>query len=165
MVARRRAWADRRFVGVSLVAGTLQKFDLLLNAPVEDTLTVVRIVGDITVQYLVTTTVGDSLSIVDVGIGVDSGPSFATVGALPAPQIETEYPSRGWIYVATQPVTQILDAAGGVSIVDRPARFVFDIRAMRKIDKGKLFFSIVQANITVGGAMQVVGRIRSLVLT
>ena len=165
MVARRRAWADRRFAGVALVAGTLQSFDLLLNAPTLDTLTAVRVVGDITVQYLVSTTVGDSLSIVDVGVGVDSASAFATAGALPAPQIETEYPPRGWIYVASQPVTQILDAAGGVSIMDRPARFQFDIRAMRKIDKGILFFSIVQANITVGGAMQVTGRIRSLCLT
>jgi len=164
MASRRRAWADRRFAGVSLVANTELIEDLLEDLGSTDTLTVVRIVGDLIVNYLVSTTVGDALSIVDLGIGVASSAAFAVGGATPAPTSQTEYPPRGWIYVASQPVTQILDAAGGVSIVDRPARFQFDIRAMRKIDKGVLFMNLVQNNITVGGAMQVTGRIRSLVL-
>ncbi len=162
---RRTAWADRRFPGTSLVAGSPSNFDLLANLGSTDTLTVVRVVADITVQYLVSTTVGDALSIVDMGIGVASQASFDVSGALPDPTLEVEYPPRGWVYVASQPVTQILDAAGGVSIVDRPARFVFDIRAMRKIDKGRLFMIIEQNNITVGGAMQMTGRVRSLVMT
>ena len=162
-MARHRAWADRRFAGVSLVAGTLQNFDLLQNAPTIDTLTVVRIVGDLTVQYLVSTTVADSLSIVDLGIGVIAATAFGVAGAAPAPQIETEYPDRGWIYVASQPVAQLVTTDGG--IINEAARFQFDIRAMRKIDKGTLFMGIVQANITVGGAMQVTGRVRSLCLT
>ena len=163
---RRRAWADSRFAGVSLVANTPLNTDLLEDDGIDsDTLTVVRIVGDLTINYLVSTTVGDSLSIADVGIGVSGSVAFATAGALPTPNSVTQYPDRGWIYVASQPVTQILDAAGGVSIIDRPARFVFDLRAMRKIDKGRLFMSVVQNNITVGGAMQLTGRVRSLVLT
>jgi len=163
---RRRAWSDQRFAGVSLVAGTAFESDLLENhTGPNDSLTVVRIVADVTVQYLVSTTVADSLSIVDLGIGVASASAFATAGALPDPALDQEFPPRGWVYVASQPVTQLLDGAGGVSIVDRPARFVFDIRAMRKIDKGILFMRMIQANITVGGAMQVTGRIRSLVLT
>jgi len=163
--SRRRAWADQRFPGTALTAGTLQLTDLLENAPTSDTLTVVRIIGDLTVQYLVSTTVGDSLSIVDVGIGVVAAASFAVAGAVPDPSIETETPARGWLYVASQPVSQLLDAAGGVSIVDHRARFQFDLRAMRKIDKGILYIAIMQNNITVGGAMQMTGRVRSLCLT
>jgi len=164
MASRRRAWADQRFAGLSFVANTEILVDLLENLDSMDTLTVVRIVGDLTMNYLVSTTVGDALSIVDVGIGVCASAAFGVGGATPAPSTETEYPPRGWIYAASQPVTQILDAAGGVSIVDRPARFQFDIRAMRKVDKGILFMNMVQNNITVGGAMQITGRVRTLVL-
>jgi len=167
MAHRRRSWADRRFPGTNVAATGPLSFDLLANAPVSDSLTVTRIIGDFTLQYLVSTTVNDSLSIVDVGIGVASSAAFAVASAagLPDPSLETEYPDRGWLYIKSLPVSQILDAAGGVSIVDRVARFEFDIRAMRKIDKGILFMILENNNITVGGAMQLTGRIRSLVLT
>ena len=122
--------------------------------------------GHLTFQYLVTTTVGDSLSTVDVGIGVSSVEAFAVASAAGLPDITdvTNFPPRGWLYAATKPVSQILDAAGGVSIVDVKAEFDFDLRAMRKIDKGVLFLLMEQNNITVGGAMQVTGRIRTLCL-
>ena len=163
--SRRRSWADQRFAGTALTAGSIKLTDLLENAPTSDTLTVVRIIGDLTVQYLVSTTVGDSLSIVDVGIGVVAASAFGVAGAVPTPVSETEIPPRGWLYVSSQPVSQTLDGAGGVSIVNERARFQFDIRAMRKIDKGILYIAIEQNNITIGGAMQMTGRVRSLCLT
>ncbi len=163
---RSRSWADKRLVGETLAVGTPVLEDLLeFLGDSSNELTVVRIIADITVQYLVTTTVNDSLSIVDLGIGVIATSAFGTPTAVPEPSIETEFPPRGWIYVNSVPVSQILDAAGGVSIVDSRAIFKFDIRAMRKIDRGTLFLKISQSNITVGGAMQVTGRVRSLVLT
>jgi len=163
---RRRSWADVRFQGTSLIAASLLVTDLLANSTtVNDDQTVVRIIGDLTAQYLVTTTVGDSLSIVDVGIGVVAASAFSTAGAVPHPALVTEFPPRGWLYLSSMPVSQTLDAAGGVAIDNKVARFQFDIRAMRKIDKGILYLALSQSNITVGGAMQVTGRIRTLVLT
>ena len=104
---RNRAWADIRFGATTLVAAVPQQFDLLANPPVQDTLTAVRIVGDLTGQYTVTNTVVDSLSAMDVGIGVSSSEAFAVAAAaaLPKPFPDDEYPPRGWLYVSTLPVS------------------------------------------------------------
>ncbi len=160
---RRRAWSDTR-LDVTLVAAADQRFDLLADAPIADSLTVVRIVGDFWAMYDPSTTVADSLSIVDVAIGVAAADAFAA-NVIPDPTLTAEYPPRGWLYVNTQPVKQILDAAGGVAIVDTSAHFKFDIRSMRKIDKGVLFLSVEQNNVITGGVMRVIGRIRALALT
>jgi len=164
MTQRNRAWADTILDGDALVAATPFERDLLANAPTVDTLTAVRIVGDITCLYTVNVTVTDSLSRVDVGIGVTSAEALVAGGAaLPNPSITAgQYPPRGWLYVATQPVVQQAESTG---IISHMARFVFDIRSMRKIDKGKLFLTVEQNNITVGGSMQMVGRVRVLCLT
>ena len=161
--SRRRSWSDHRFAGDALVAGADVFANLLATAPAMDTQTVIRIVGDLWVQYLVSNGIVDSLSIVDIGIGVSSVESFAiSGGAMPAPDDATEFPPRGWLYVASQPVSQQADAVG---VISTRAHFKFDIRAMRKIDKGVLYVRLVNNNITVGGAMQITGRIRSLCLT
>ena len=162
MVSRRRAWADTRLAGTQLTAGTAVNVDLLADAPVLDTLTAVRIVCDLTVMYNVAATVVDSLSIVDLGIGVAAASAFAVSGALPAPQLTTEYPPRGWLYVGSKPVAQSASTDG---VTNTMARFEFDIRSMRKIDKGTLFLTMIQADIITGGSMQVVGRVRVLCLT
>ena len=49
-------------------------------------------------------------------------------------------------------------------MLEQVARFQFDIRAMRKIDKGRLYIIMENTNITVGGAMQVTGFVRALCL-
>ncbi len=163
MVARNRAWTDSRFAGVSLAAGSPNKVNLLANAPTMDTLTVVRIVGDVTIQYTPNSTVVDSLSIVDMGIGVSSTEAF-TVGptALPSPAVVTEFPPRGWLYVASRPVSQQAESTG---VLNEIARFQFDLGAMRKIDKGILFCVFQNEDILTGGAVRVTGRIRVLCLT
>ncbi len=147
-----------------MIAGTPIRFDLLEDAPTLDTRTLVRLVADITVQYTVSVTVTDSLSIVDIGIGVASIEAFAVSSSLglPKPSVNTDYPPRGWIYVASQPVWEKAESTG---ILHHAARFQIDIRAMRKIDKGILFMTMENANITVGGSMQVTGRVRALCLT
>lgn len=161
---RNRAWADTRFNVGALVAGTPQIFDLLAGAPTVDTLTAVRIIGDLEFQYTPNLTVSDSLSVVDVGIGVCSTEAFSSgFDALPRASDSANYPTRGWLYVSTRPVTQLVTADTG--IIDRVARFQFDLRAMRKIDKGILYLEMEQANIIIGGVMNVVGRTRVLCLT
>jgi len=164
-VPRTRAWADTTFHGGAIVAGTPLTVDLLSEAPTSDTLTVVRLVGDFSVFYTVTFTVTDSLSVVDVGIGVTSQEGFAIKGtSMPNPGVTpAQYPPRGWIYAATKPVSHVLEGTTGLHVVT--ADFKFDIRAMRKIDKGILFLTVANTNITVGGGMNIVGRVRALCLT
>jgi len=164
MAPRNRAWADTRFAGVSLVAGTDILTDLLSDAPTVDTLTAIRIVGDIEAHYVITNTITDSDSVVDVGIGVSATEAFAAgVGAIPDPSVTNKYPPRGWLYVATQYVGQALTTSTGM--FSKNARFQFDIRSMRKIDKGRMFIRVANTNINVGGAMELTGRVRVLCLT
>ena len=166
MVSRHVSWSDRRISGETLVAGTPILKDLLENAPTSDTLTVVRIIGTLLFRYLISTTVMDSTSIVDVGIGVASIEAFdAGVAALPSPSVDTEFPPRGWLYVSSQEVAEQLHGSTGESIQVTPARFSFDLRAMRKIDKGRLFLVMNNTNLVVGGAMTVTGRVRALCKT
>jgi len=164
MASRNRAWADTRFEGTALVAGTPILANLLAGASTVDTLTAIRIVGEFNVHYIVTNTLSDSDSSVDAGIGVTSVEAFdAGAAAIPSPKVTTEYPPRGWLYAATGYVGQALTTSTGV--FNENAVFKFDLRAMRKIDKGRLFLRIDNSNINIGGAMEVVGRVRVLCLT
>jgi len=165
MASRAMAWSDKRFAGTSLAAGT----DILSNlldavADKSDTLTVIRIVAELNCHYVVTTTIADADSIVDLGIGVCSVEAFgAGTTAVPAPDTNTEYPPRGWLYVATGHVAQLVTTDGG--IINEAHTFKLDIRAMRKLDKGVLFARVVNTNKNVGGAMEVTGRVRVLCKT
>ena len=160
MASRLMSWADTRIPGTALVVGTPIELNLLANAPTVDTLTVVRIVIDVHVAYLINVTSTDSSSMVDLGIGVTSGEAFAVGGtALPKPSATTEYPPRGWLYINSQPVQELVATEG----VQRDnAHFKADLRAMRKIDKGILFLTMENFNVVVGGAMSVFGRVRVL---
>jgi len=98
-----------------------------------------------------------------VGIGVASVEAFGVGGAsLPRASLESEYPPRGWLYIASKPVEEKV-ATEGIHLLH--AQFQFDLGAMRKIDKGILFLQVEQNNIIVGGVMSMVGRVRSLCLT
>jgi len=131
-----------------------------------DTLTVARVIGKLEIGYLVSTTPGDSLSSVNIGIGVASVEAFAVAATagLPNPTDITAFPPRGWLYVQTAAVRQVVSTSGD-GLIDHWATFEFDLRGMRKIDKGVLYLIMEQNNITIGGAMQVVGRVRALCLT
>ncbi len=164
MVSRGRAWADTRFTGLSVVAATPLAFDLLQNAPTVDTLTTIRVIGDLTVQYTPNSTIVDSLSVIDIGIGVSSVEAFAVsnTAGLPNPSVATNFPPRGWLYVATRAVSQQAESVG---VVNQVEKFEFDVRGMRKVDKGVMFIIIEQNDVLVGGSMRISGRIRVLCLT
>ena len=161
---RRRAWADQRFDGATLTAGARTISNLLANAPTIDTMTVSRIVGYLDIGLPVLTEI-ESSHVIDVGIGVSSLEAF-TLGetALPDPQQESEYPPRGWLYVATKLSWQFKAASGDQQA--QHAIFEFDLGGMRKIDKGVLFLSM-EGTLNDGAAStpEVVGRVRSLCLT
>ena len=160
---RRRSWADVVFNVTSLIDNVRDDSDLLADAPVSDTLTVVRILGDLTAMYSPNSTVVDSLSSLSIGIGVSSLEAFAAGGAsLPDPRQATQFPPRGWLYATTRPLMQMAESTGVINLVQH---FQFDLGAMRKIDKGILFLTLVQNDILVGGSIRVIGRTRVLCLT
>jgi len=162
MASRPRAWSDTRIEISALVAGAEQSVDLLEDMPTLDTRTVIRLIGDLWFMISPNSTIVDSLSTVDIGIGVSSAEAFTIAGAaLPNPGLPTQFPPRGWLYVNTQPVIQQAESVG---VLNYLAHFKFDLRAMRKVDKGVLFLRMQQANVITGGSMRVIGRVRTLCL-
>ena len=167
MPGRNRSWADL-LLATSVAAGTVSKFDLLAAAPTSDTLTVIRIVGSLQLIGSITSE-NEYVQFVDVGIGVSSVEAFAVAAAaaLPDPRTQTEYPPRGWLYLDRQRADQTVPGGGTAGGVSRTlATFQFDLRAMRKIDKGTLFMVISNVdNSGTSTALVLSGRVRALCLT
>jgi len=158
---RRRAWADTRFAGATIAASATIKSDLLAGLAATETKTVSRIIGDVSFFRLVAAAETDFASSVDVAIGVVSKEAF-DLETLPDPDATSDYPQQGWMYVSTQPVWQIAAADG---LVSTAARFAFDIRGQRKVDRGVLFMTFLNISITNGPTLTIVGRVRALCLT
>ena len=165
MASRPSVWADLTFEGTLLVAGVPQAFNLLASLTEDQNLTTIRTIGNLEIGYKVDTTPADALSSVAIGVGVASVEVFAVAATagLPNPTQSQQYPPRGWLYIQTKSVRQVVTV--GDSVHDHWATFSFDVRGMRKTDKGKLYIIMEQNNITIGGVMQVVGRVRMLSLT
>jgi len=162
-MARPRAWADLKFNVVIPSSNDMTPLDILvdLGASRLDTITIVRLVGQMAVVPEIPVTSATSNQIIDVGIGVATEAAF-TAGTVPEPDTTTEYPARGWLYVATKSLFR-----GNLATVGEmfPA-WEFDIRAMRKIDKGRLY--LAAGNGLGDGtpvAIRFQGRIRALCLT
>ncbi len=158
---RRRAWGDTRFAGTTLAASATLKSDLLVGLAPADTKTVTRIIGDVRIY-------GDPAVEVfyegasDLAIGVVSKEAF-DLETLPDPDAVADYPQQGWLYVATQAVHQVESPTEWAQTVN--ARFVFDIKAQRKVDRGVLFMTILNTTIVTSVVHHVVGRVRALCLT
>ena len=139
MAKRRLAWAD------TLLSNTLStsqlNFDLLVNAPTVDTITVTRLIGHIVITPATLTIAASYIDRVDVGIQVVSSEAFGAA-ALPDPDDDADYPARGWLW-RDRIITAYANAAG-----DEKEPFFhvpevrFDVRAMRKVDKGKLVMTV-----------------------
>ena len=166
MTSRRRnvAWADERFGGVALADAGSLVVDLLNNAPTMDTLTVARIIGYFDIAPAITTE-AEYEQMIDIAIGVASLESFTVVGAsLPGPIDDTESPPRGWLYASARRCWQFKAANNEQQRAS--AVFQFDLRAMRKIDKGRLYIRFENNTINgVAATVDIVGRIRSLCMT
>ena len=162
MPSRRRSWADRTIDQTVSGGGGNGIFDLLLNAPTVDTITVARLLINLEFTAQVTAAISHT-QLITVGVGVCSAESFAVgVSAMPDPTQDTEYPSRGWLYVATKMQMVKSDALGSI---EKTAVFDADLGALRKIDKGILFLWL-ENNLAFGTSanVQVVGRTRALCL-
>ncbi len=159
-MARNRAWVDQVWCGSTLASESSFSADLLVGGAPSDTLTVARIILDLTFNWPAGLGV-DASACVSVGIGVSSVEAFAAAatGGLPNPAIETSYPPRGWLYVATLPAYMWAN----ISVLS--AKFDADLHAMRKIDKGVLFIHAVHDSIVGVNALEFTGRARVLCLT
>jgi len=162
---RRRTWADTN-LSLTLVSDAVQEINLLTNVLPSDTKTAVRIIGRlIACPASLTAQVQGGMRI-DIGIGVATEEAFGVGGAsLPNPSLPANQPARGWLYKTT--MTCIKEHDSGTT---NEFTFVdvlhFDVRAMRKVDRGILFLGI-ESDSFVGSAFDVdlIGTIRVLCLT
>jgi len=137
MAKRRLAWGTTRFQGI-LTSNVTQVTDLLSSLIDMDTLTAIRIVGHL---VLIPSSVSASAlgsTGVDFGIGVISAEALAAP-TVPDPNVNGDVPAAGWLYrsrlIHMRENNGPTEAGGFIDSVD------FDIRAARKVDRGKLFFA------------------------
>ena len=165
-MARRRSWADF-FLQLTLADGVPQCKDLLTQAPDLDTITVARLIAGLTVSPESFTAQVDGRMIIDIGVGVASQEAFAVAGCLGLPIVSAgaDSPPRGWLYRGQISCEKVHSTGTTYEIMKR-GQVNFDIGAMRKVDKGVLFF-IAEANVLGGSAYNVVltGLVRSMILT
>ncbi len=163
---RRRAWADF-FVDLNLANEVPQSVDLLTQAPDLDTITVARIIGRLHAAPDDLTSQIDGRMIVDIGIGVASVEGFAVAASAGLPIVSggASSPPRGWLYRDEMSIIKV-HSTGTTFEIMKDDRVRFDLGAMRKIDKGVLFF-IAEADGAAGTAFNVklTGPIRCMILT
>ena len=122
-----------------------------------DQMTLLRTVIGIDIGRLVHDS-GEGSELISIGIGVASQESFAAV-VLPDPDVDTDFPTRGWIWCARYRTYGFA--------ADQPAvyntRVDLDLRSQRKLENGEAY--IIGTNELVNGvtsAVQVTGLIRQL---
>ena len=168
MVSRRRvAWCDF-LMDFTMADGAVRLDNLLVNAPVSDTITVTRIIGEFRVVMAASSEV-EALASVDCGIGVINQEAFdlGTGVGIPNPTVEDSTPPRGWLYANRKLIQQSLPTGGTPTAMWREsAHFMFDLRGQRKVDKGVLYMWLEQNQVAQNAAtMNVLGRIRTLFKT
>jgi len=132
-----------------------------------DTITVTRLVGVVN-MFTSSTNEVEYTQEVDLGIGVASKEAFLVGGtALPDPNVAGDYPARGWLYISREVAQQAIPTGGTPTAMYRQnIRFQFDIRTMRKVDKGILYVHIRNTNVDgTATLLQTSGRIRALCMT
>ncbi len=160
---RGRAWADTLLSQTLTSGAATASLNLLTTAPTEDTLTAVRMIINLNVTPTSGLEAVDGAQSVDIGIGVTSGEAF-TAGAIPDPNTAGDFPARGWLWRERLVIFRGV-GAGPIDTWHYPVVRA-DIRAARKIDKGRLFITLQLGNMT--GAIfdcHVAGIIRVLCLT
>jgi len=163
---RERSWSDSR-ISVNLAPIVPQQVDLNLAGPDGNTLTVVRLVGRLyafpnDLQAQVTGGMR-----IEVAIGVASQVAF-DLGVTGTPNLEdvSELPIRGWLY-RTQMIVIKDHATGTTSEQLHVDTIMFDLRAARKLDRGRLYIKF-EANTSEGGTtydVRLGGIVRALILS
>jgi len=160
---RGRAWGDTLF-GELITSGNQFVSGLLSEMTPSDTITVVRLVGHLVISPSSLIAVADGTQALDVGIGVSAEEAF-NAAVLPDPNVAGDIPARGWLWRDRILMGNARVAGLGENVVEY-GHVRFDIRAMRKVDRGILYVSMF--NSPIAGTPQsitVVGIIRALCLT
>ncbi len=163
---RDRAWVDAP-IGFQW-SGTNARVDLLANATVNlDNITVVRLLVELWMTPPSLTSTASGLIQAQMGIGVSTNAAFsAGVTSLPDPRVPADAPARGWLWRG--------DMMYGYNNVDGtekenwnfPGHTREDLGAMRKVDRGTLFFIFAgTAVVATEVDVDVTGLIRVLCLT
>ena len=136
--------------------------DLGIQQVDKDVKTAVRIIGDLSAFPDDRNAAVDGVMQVEGGIGVASEEAF-TAQVVPNPNSQSEYPALGWLYVSSQ-ILIFNNSSGTVESYLFPV-WHFDIRANRKVDRGRLYYvwdnTVADAT---GFSTRLVGRIRTLFL-
>ena len=156
---RRTTWQDT-FLQNNTVSGaqSLIALDGVLSVADSQGLTLTRLIGDISCS---SNTVAGAFGVerFSFGVGMASREAFAA-GIVPDPNSNVEEPPRGWVYKNTVAVSQ-----NGIGTNVVTARVIFDIRAQRKLDSGRLFLAVNVDNVTgTSFTGNVTGLIRALFL-
>ncbi len=164
--SRARSWGDTR-VNVSMTSAGAQAspLDLLSELVSSDRITVVRLVGHLYLVPVSLTATNAGIIQTDLGIGVASIEAFNVAGGIPDADDPTDVPIRNWLWADT--LVMYHENAGGTEVVAPTFGEVrFDLRAMRKVDRGRLYLTMVSSSLA--GTMfsvRVFGRVRALCLT
>ena len=154
---RQTVWTDA-LVSIFIAEGAQAAVNILASTSVSTSgATLIRTVYDL---FWTSETVAGpwGVSHEDYGIGVESVEAF-NAAAHPDPNTDGDFPTRGWVLRGRMVSSQ---SVGGGQIVHRVSG---DLHAMRKIDRGTLFF--VANHNSIGGTtytVRVSGLIRSLLL-
>ena len=149
---RGRSWADR-LIDDTLTAAISTR-DLLVNSSISsDNITTARLVMRLAVFPASLTNQVDTVQRVDMAIGVATPEAFAVAGGagLPDPRVNTQYPARGWLWKSVMWVAKEHGTSGTGEIMV-PDKLEADIGAMRKVDKGILYWIAVKT--VVGGTAE-----------
>ena len=154
-------WID---TGISLSASDTVQVQVSLMTGVSSTqtrfdrMTLVRTIIGFDLGNLVHDS-GEGSQLVSIGIGIASQEAFAIAGGLPDPQIDTDFPTRGWVWRARYRTFGF--AADQPTIFTR--RIDLDIRAQRKLENGESYLSMHNADVEgVSSTVRLTGLVRQL---
>ena len=123
--------------------------------------TIMRTIVRLDIAYTVHDS-GEGSQLIDIGIGVAGRDAFdAGVASLPNPDVETDFPTKGWLWRSRYRVFGFAADQPAVSVraVD------MDLRSRRKMDNGRAFVIIKNSPMEgVATTVTVVGLIRQLYL-
>ena len=164
-MARPLAWGETLLNQPLVNAAAPVNVNLLTGVADSDTITVARLVGHLSYTTDNVENAVDGAMIVDIGIQVVTAQALAAGGAaVPNPGIADETPARGWLYHDRVVIINAI-TAGSLDWHTLPENR-FDLRAMRKVDRGVLILSM-RTTVIHGTSYntKVVGIVRALCMT
>jgi len=155
-----RVWID---TGISAPLGEGSQTVLSLMSGVSatqtrfDRMTLLRTIVGVDIAYTVHDS-GEGSQAISLGIGIASQEAFAA-GTVADPEIDTDFPTRGWVWRARYRVFGFA--------ADQPAVFTrridIDLRSQRKLENGEAFIIISNGSFEgVASAVTTFGLIRQL---